>query len=47
VCAVFVVVALVSAFVAKIRAAGSRIAVRVAASWIGAAGLFMLGWALR
>lgn len=46
-CAVFVVVALVSAFAATVRAAGSRIAVRVAGSWIGAAGLFMLGWALR
>ena len=47
VCAVFVVAALVAAFAASVRAAGPRIAARVAGSWIAAAGLFMLGWSLR
>ena len=45
--AVFVLVALVSALAAAVRAPAGRIAVRVGGSWIGAAGLFMLGWALR
>jgi hypothetical protein len=30
-----------------VRAAWARVAVRVAGSWIAAAGLFMLGWAVR
>jgi hydrogenase/urease accessory protein HupE len=46
-CAVFTVVALVAALAAAVRAPWARIAVRVGGSWIGAAGLFMLGWALR
>ncbi len=48
-CAVFVVVALVGSAAAavSVRAAAARIAARVAASWIAAAGLFMLGWSLR
>ncbi|HTY42842.1 MAG TPA: hypothetical protein VMH79_13285, partial [Thermoanaerobaculia bacterium] len=46
-CAVFAVVALVAALAAAVRAPWARIAVRVGGSWIGAAGLFMLGWALR
>jgi urease accessory protein len=46
-CAVFVVVTLIGALAAAIRAAGLRIAARVAGSWIAAAGLFMMGWALR
>src|SRR5262245_59247796 len=45
--AVFVVVTLVGALAAAIRAGGVRIAARVAGSWIAAAGLFMLGWSLR
>jgi hydrogenase/urease accessory protein HupE len=45
--AVFVVVALVSALVVGLRAAWSRIAVRVAGSWIAAAGILMLGWLMR
>ena len=45
--AVFVVVALLSALVASLRAPWSRIVVRVAGSWIAAAALFMLGWSLR
>jgi urease accessory protein len=46
-CAVFVVVALLAAMASAVRAPWARIAVRVAGSWIAAAGLFMLGWALR
>jgi hydrogenase/urease accessory protein HupE len=46
-CAVFVIAALVTAISAGVRAAAARIAVRVAGSWIAAAGLFMLGWSLR
>ncbi len=45
--AIFVVVALVAAFVSTLRASWARIAVRVAGSWIAAAGIFMLGWTLR
>jgi hydrogenase/urease accessory protein HupE len=44
---IFVVVALVSAFVVRLRAHWARIAVRVAGSWIAASGLLMLGWAMR
>ena len=45
--AVFVLVVLAAALVVQLRAQWGRIAVRVGGSWIGAAGLFMLGWALR
>jgi hydrogenase/urease accessory protein HupE len=45
--AVFVVVTLSSAFVTSLRAPWTRIAVRVAGSWIVAIGLLMIGWALR
>lgn len=45
--AVFVVIALLAAFVSAVRAPAARIAVRVAGSWVAAAGLFSLGWALR
>jgi urease accessory protein len=44
---VFVVVALVSALVIKLRPPWTRIAVRVAGSWIVATGLLLLGWAAR
>jgi len=44
---VFVVVALVSASVIKLRPPWARIAVRVAGSWIVASGLLLLGWAAR
>ena len=37
----------VSAFVVSLRAAWTRIAVRVAGSWVAAIGLLMLGWSLR
>jgi hydrogenase/urease accessory protein HupE len=45
--AVFVVVALVAAFVSSLKAGWSRVAVRVAGSWVAAIGLLMLGWGLR
>jgi urease accessory protein len=44
---VFVVVALVSAFVIRLQPPWTRIAVRVAGSWIVATGLLLLGWAAR
>jgi urease accessory protein len=43
----FVVVALAAALVVALRAPWTRIAVRVAGSWIAAAGLLLLGWSLR
>jgi len=45
--AIFVIVALVAASVVRLRASWTRIAVRVAGSWIAASGLLMLGWAVR
>src|SRR5574338_85227 len=45
--AVFVLVALVAAFVVRLRAPWTRIAVRVGGSWIAASGLLMLGWSMR
>lgn len=45
--AVFVVVALVAAFVSTLEAGWTRVAVRVAGSWVAAIGLLMLGWGLR
>ena len=45
--AVFVLIALAAAFVVRLRAHWTRIAVRVAGSWIAASGLLMLGWAIR
>jgi urease accessory protein len=45
--AIFVVVALVGAVVVSLRAPWTRIAVRVAGSWIAAIGLLLLGWGLR
>jgi hydrogenase/urease accessory protein HupE len=47
VAAIFVLVALVAGFVVSLRAAWTRIVVRVAGSWIAAIGLLMLGWSLR
>ncbi len=44
---IFVSIALVGALVASLRSDWSKIAVRVAGSWIGAIGLLMLGWAFR
>jgi urease accessory protein len=47
VCGVFVVVALLAGLTSSARVPWTRIAVRVAGSWIAASGLFMLGWSLR
>jgi hydrogenase/urease accessory protein HupE len=44
--AVFVVAALVAALVVALQRPWTRIAVRVAGSWIAASGLLMLGWTL-
>ncbi len=43
----FVVVALVAAFVVSLRTPWSRIAVRVAGSWLVAISMLMLGWTFR
>jgi hydrogenase/urease accessory protein HupE len=45
--AVFVLTALFSALVVSLKAQWTRIAVRVAGSWIAAIGLLMLGWTYR
>ena len=45
--AVFVLAALLAACMIRLRADWTRIAVRVAGSWIVASGLLMLGWAVR
>jgi hydrogenase/urease accessory protein HupE len=45
--AVFVLVVLVAALVVQLRAQWTRVAVRVAGSWIAASGLLMLGWSVR
>jgi urease accessory protein len=42
--AIFVLVAIASAFVVSLRVEWMRIAVRVAGSWVAAVGLLMLGW---
>jgi hydrogenase/urease accessory protein HupE len=44
---VFVLIVLASAFVVQLQAHWTRIAVRVAGSWIAASGLLMLGWSFR
>jgi urease accessory protein len=43
----FVFITLVSAFVVSLTRPWTRIAVRVAGSWIAAIGLLMFGWAMR
>lgn len=43
----FVLVALLSAFVVSLHAGWTRVAIRVAGSWVAAIGLLMLGWTLR
>jgi hydrogenase/urease accessory protein HupE len=45
--ALFVLLALASAFVVSLERPWTRIAVRVAGSWIAASGLLLLGWAFR
>jgi urease accessory protein len=44
---VFILVALVAAFVSQLHWPWARIAVRVTGSWIVASGLLMIGWAVR
>lgn len=44
---IFVVSALVGAWVSSLRPPWTRIAVRAAASWVAAIGLLYLGWTLR
>jgi urease accessory protein len=44
---IFVLVALVAAFVVSLKPPWTRIVVRVMGSWIAASGLFMLGWFVR
>jgi urease accessory protein len=43
----FVIVALLAAFAVTLRRAWTRIAVRVAGSWIAAMGLLLLGWCIK
>jgi hydrogenase/urease accessory protein HupE len=45
--ALFVAVALAAALAVAQRAPWARVAVRVAGSWVAAAGLLLLGWSLR
>lgn len=45
--ALFVIVALVSAFVVYLKRPWTRIVVRVAGSWVAAMGMLMFGWAMR
>jgi urease accessory protein len=47
VASLFVMLSLVESLVVSLRAPWTRIAVRVAGSWIAAAGLLLLGWSLR
>lgn len=44
--ALFVIVALVSAFVVSLKLPWMRIIVRVAGSWVAAIGMLMFGWLL-
>jgi hydrogenase/urease accessory protein HupE len=44
---VFVFIALVAGFVVSLKAKWTRIAVRVAGSWIAAMGILLLGWAIK
>ena len=45
--ALFVLVAIVSAFVVSLKQPWTRIVVRVAGSWVAAMGLLMIGWFFR
>jgi len=47
VASIFVIVALVAAFVVSLKRPWTRILVRVAGSWIAATGLLLLGWSMR
>ena len=43
----FVIVAIVSAFIVSLRKPWTKIVVRVAGSWVAAMGMLMLGWLMR
>jgi hydrogenase/urease accessory protein HupE len=43
----FILVALASAFVISLKKPWTRVAVRVAGSWVFASGLLMIGWLIR
>ena len=43
----FVIVALVSAFIVSLKKPWTRIVVRVAGSWVAAIGMLMFGWLMR
>ena len=43
----FVIVAIVSAFIVSLKQPWTRIAVRVAGSWVAAIGMLMFGWLMR
>ena len=43
----FVVVAIVSAFIVSLKQAWAKIVVRVAGSWVAAMGMLMFGWLFR
>ena len=43
----FVIVAIVSALIVSLKQPWTRIAVRVAGSWVAAIGMLMFGWLIR
>ena len=43
----FVIIAIVSAFIVSLKKPWTRIAVRVAGSWVAAIGMLMFGWLMR
>ena len=43
----FVIVAIVTAFIVSLKKPWTRIVVRVAGSWVAAIGLLMFGWLIR
>ena len=43
----FVIVAIVSAFIVSLKLPWTRIVVRVAGSWVAAMGMLMFGWLMR
>ncbi len=45
--ALFVIVALVSAFIVSFKKPWARIMVRVAGSWVAAIGMLMFGWVVQ
>ena len=45
--AIFVAVAIVAAFVIRLRRPWTRVAIRVVGSWIAATGLLLLGWSVH